>query len=408
MPDRCPEVNTVWELHCDRDAGHDGAHTQTTGQTVRGWGFDKVTRALRDVAAAAEGMTVPMHQEWQDTDALRAEVAALTERLAAETARADAAVAEREQLEREVAELRALFDLQWERTMEAVARWRAEDSDARALITPDLGVLLSWLIDERDAARADLAVARASIDRVLALHSPPPGWESEWTYPAEALARGWPPCAGCALEGIGQREIGHCPTRAAIRAQGIASSQEAEGAPGWPEENVAKKFASSPDRAPAVDGSGTPPPAAPSAPTLPEQLDAVHEAWVAAGRPPMGEQSEVALLGRQQTALLALATEAEAAGRDTLPLADVYQVLTTDPAEDPQPRTWALPAEPGPEVTAVRDADGDRWVRVGDGWGMQTGHPGPGGSTHVHVGRARTWLEVLVFAPLVDDSGGDR
>lgn len=29
----------------------------------------------------------------------------------------------------------------------------------------------------------------------------------------------------------------------------------------------------------------------------------------------------------------------------------------------PDPRTWSLPAEPGPEVTAVRDTTGRRWRR---------------------------------------------
>jgi hypothetical protein len=32
------------------------------------------------------------------------------------------------------------------------------------------------------------------------------------------------------------------------------------------------------------------------------------------------------------------------------------------------PRRWALPDEPGPEVTAVRDRDGRRWYYGGRGW----------------------------------------
>ena len=57
---------------------------------------------------------------------------------------------------------------------------------------------------------------RAAVERVLALHSPRVGWEREWKDPDEALAAGWPPCAGCWIEGVGYREIGKCPTRAAL------------------------------------------------------------------------------------------------------------------------------------------------------------------------------------------------
>lgn len=51
-------------------------------------------------------------------------------------------------LEREeVAELRQVFDMQWKRMGEATALWRAEDPEARALVMPDLGDLLKWLMD---------------------------------------------------------------------------------------------------------------------------------------------------------------------------------------------------------------------------------------------------------------------
>lgn len=58
-----------------------------------------------------------------------------------------------QRLEREVAEHRALFDLQWRRMAEATGRWRAENPEARALIMPDLGYLLRWLMDDADRAR---------------------------------------------------------------------------------------------------------------------------------------------------------------------------------------------------------------------------------------------------------------
>jgi hypothetical protein len=52
-------------------------------------------------------------------------------------------------LREEVEDHRALFDLQWRRMGEATALWRAEAPEERALIMPDLGALLEWLIDRR-------------------------------------------------------------------------------------------------------------------------------------------------------------------------------------------------------------------------------------------------------------------
>ena len=66
------------------------------------------------------------------------------------------------------------------------------------------------------ALLAEVDRLRAAIERVRALHSPKPGWEREWKDPAEALANGWPMCAGCDLPGVGMREIGRCPTRRAL------------------------------------------------------------------------------------------------------------------------------------------------------------------------------------------------
>jgi hypothetical protein len=55
----------------------------------------------------------------------------------------------------DLAEMNALFELQWTRSREADARWRAEDPVARELVQPDLGVLLTWLMADADAARAE-------------------------------------------------------------------------------------------------------------------------------------------------------------------------------------------------------------------------------------------------------------
>jgi hypothetical protein len=53
------------------------------------------------------------------------------------------------------------------------------------------------------------------------------------------------------------------------------------------------------------------------------------------------------------------------------------------------PRRWALPDEPGPEVTAVRDRDGRRWYRERRGW--------------THQNFAFPWVQILRdLGPLTD------
>ncbi len=59
-----------------------------------------------------------------------------------------------------------------------------------------------------------------------------------------------------------------------------------------------------------------------------------------------------------------------------------------------KPRTWSLPPEPGPEVTAVRDHDGDLWHRDPDGWWRL--------HRKTWSGTARQWGELLEFGPLTD------
>jgi hypothetical protein len=56
---------------------------------------------------------------------------------------------------RERDDLRTLFDVQWTRMGEASERWRAEDPAGRALMRPDLGALLKWLMDDVDRACAE-------------------------------------------------------------------------------------------------------------------------------------------------------------------------------------------------------------------------------------------------------------
>ncbi len=60
-----------------------------------------------------------------------------------------------------------------------------------------------------------------------------------------------------------------------------------------------------------------------------------------------------------------------------------------------KPRTWSLPPEPGPEVTAVRDSDGDVWKREGDLWVVWHGD---------ERWYERTWDRLASFYPLTDAS----
>ena len=68
----------------------------------------------------------------------------------------------------ELADYKALFDLQQERMKEATALWRAEDPDGRALILPDLGDLLDWLMNRANNAEGQVEEMRVSLrDPVL-------------------------------------------------------------------------------------------------------------------------------------------------------------------------------------------------------------------------------------------------
>jgi hypothetical protein len=60
---------------------------------------------------------------------------------------------------------------------------------------------------------------------------------------------------------------------------------------------------------------------------------------------------------------------------------------------DGLPRVWSLPAEPGPEVTAVRDLDGCLYMRIGGKW-LWDGNPN----------YAYRWRELLGLMPLSDAS----
>jgi hypothetical protein len=50
--------------------------------------------------------------------------------------------------EQRLAEYDQLFDIQWKRMQHATELWRAEAPQERALVQPDLGNLLAWLIEK--------------------------------------------------------------------------------------------------------------------------------------------------------------------------------------------------------------------------------------------------------------------
>jgi hypothetical protein len=80
----------------------------------------------------------------------------------------------------------------------------------------------------------------------------------------------------------------------------------------------------------------------------------------------MTDAEEAALLARQRDAVLAICARAEQAGRGMVTTSAVYDAYVTDSRDQPdtEPRTWAEgDPEPGPEVRAVRDRDGDVWPR---------------------------------------------
>lgn len=86
------------------------------------------------------------------------------------------AIAERERAElpAEVAEVRALFDLQWTRSRQADAMWQAEDPENRANTWPDLGALLTWLmakIRTLEGERDQVAPLRAVLDKLIDPHA---------------------------------------------------------------------------------------------------------------------------------------------------------------------------------------------------------------------------------------------
>jgi hypothetical protein len=83
------------------------------------------------------------------------------------------------------------------------------------------------------------------------------------------------------------------------------------------------------------------------------------------------------------------------------------KVYATWPQEPPPPpQVWELPAEPGPEVTRLRDKDGDEWKRhVPPPWAKSASQ------SEWHSEKRRlvvTWLGLLAYGPLVDCTPTDK
>lgn len=67
----------------------------------------------------------------------------------------------------------------------------------------------------------------------------------------------------------------------------------------------------------------------------------------------------------------------------------------------PEPATWSVtyPPEPGPEVTAVRDEEGDIWRRYDNGWGWTTRR----GETITHP-----WTDIFEYGLTVTDASHEQ
>jgi hypothetical protein len=144
----------------------------------------------------------------------------------------DAATSHAERATVEVKAATKLLVTAWSERDAATARAeRAEEAlaEVRAQLAKALDALAAGsALRERFVQRA--LAAEATIGRVRALHSPEPGWERQWKDPAEALANGWPMCAGCATTAT-VTPLKNCRTIAALDAQRPAEERAECGCP---------------------------------------------------------------------------------------------------------------------------------------------------------------------------------
>jgi hypothetical protein len=135
--------------------------------------LDDVKRQLEDVReeceqAKSDREAVLRNQEWAageharelaevtaDRESMRRSYVSIESQMHEARAEVSSREAELTAARSEVDEYRQVFELGWSRTQEATELWRAESPEERGLTQPDLGVLLSWLIQRGDTARRD-------------------------------------------------------------------------------------------------------------------------------------------------------------------------------------------------------------------------------------------------------------
>lgn len=76
------------------------------------------------------------------------------------------------ELERELADMNATFELQWAADMRAVQEWRKEDPEGRALMLPDRKDQFLWLCRKAVTLTAALKTAREALEKAFKLPRP--------------------------------------------------------------------------------------------------------------------------------------------------------------------------------------------------------------------------------------------
>lgn len=182
----CPWLGPATGHPCSLPAGHDGGHLYTPPgytPTEAGAEWARRTTEARSDAGTPEDVYHAAAQAY-----LRAQGAVLPHGLElraqqrAQHVEFRAAVdAARAPLATEVHDLRLIFDLGFARMGDATERWRAEDPTARALVMPDLGDLLKWLMADADKARVERDEARRQLAEATAA-TEGGEWVTEWGY----------------------------------------------------------------------------------------------------------------------------------------------------------------------------------------------------------------------------------